>query len=111
MPPLRLAKRPCLPPELRQGRFFAFPTLPILGAIPAIASLKAGQYYAHPQNALWRIMGELFGAGPSLAHERRVETLQSVGVAFLGFAAGRPVNAEGSAKGPPTLANEKTQFG
>jgi len=56
-------------------------------------------------------MGELFGAGPSLAHERRVETLQSVGVAFLGFAAGRPVNAEGSAKGPPTLANEKTQFG
>jgi len=81
MPPLRLAKRPCLPPELRQGRFFAFPTLPILGAIPAIASLKAGQYYAHPQNALWRIMGELFGAGPSLAHERRVETLQSVGVA------------------------------
>jgi len=87
MPPLRLAKRPCLPPELRQGRFFAFPTLPILGAIPAIASLKAGQYYAHPQNALWRIMGELFGAGPSLAHERRVETLQSVGVAFLGFAA------------------------
>jgi len=54
----------------------------ILGSMPGIASLKAGQYYAHPRNAFWYIMGELFGAGPSLPYERRVELLQSVGVAL-----------------------------
>jgi TDG/mug DNA glycosylase family protein len=54
----------------------------ILGSMPGIASLKAGQYYTHPRNAFWYIMGELFGAGPSLPYERRVELLQSVGVAL-----------------------------
>ena len=38
----------------------------ILGTMPGERSLKTGQYYAHPQNAFWRIMGELFDAGPSL---------------------------------------------
>ena len=45
------------------------------------ASLKDRQYYAHPRNAFWRIMGELFGAGPSLSYQERVAILQSVGVA------------------------------
>ena len=53
----------------------------ILGSMPGAASLRAGQYYAHPRNAFWPIMGELFGAGPSLSYEQRVERLQSVGVA------------------------------
>jgi double-stranded uracil-DNA glycosylase len=54
----------------------------ILGSMPGMASLKAGQYYAHPRNAFWHIMGELFGAGPSLPYERRVKLLLSVGVAL-----------------------------
>jgi TDG/mug DNA glycosylase family protein len=45
-------------------------------------SLKAGQYYAHPRNAFWHIMGELFGAGPSLLYEERIARIQSVGVAL-----------------------------
>ena len=31
----------------------------ILGTFPSVKSREAGFYYAHPQNAFWRIMGEL----------------------------------------------------
>ena len=54
----------------------------ILGSMPGEASLKAGQYYAHPRNAFWHIMGELFGAGPSFPYRERVAILQSIGVAL-----------------------------
>jgi len=33
----------------------------ILGSLPGRRSLAAAQYYAHRQNAFWRIMAELFG--------------------------------------------------
>src|SRR6516164_7504873 len=56
--------------------------LVILGSMPGEASLKAGQYYAHPRNAFWHIMGELFDAGPSLPYQERVAILQSIGVAL-----------------------------
>lgn len=54
----------------------------ILGSMPGEASLKAGHYYAHPRNAFWTIMGELFGSDPSGPYEERVKHLQSTGVAL-----------------------------
>ena len=54
----------------------------ILGSMPGEASLKAGQYYAHPRNVFWRIMGELFGADPSLLYQERVVHLRATGVAL-----------------------------
>ena len=56
-------------------------TLLILGSMPGKASLLANQYYAHPRNAFWPIMGELFGAGPDLTYARRVRVLKHAGVA------------------------------
>ena len=56
-------------------------TLLILGSMPGKASLLANQYYAHPRNAFWPIMGKLFGAGPDLHYARRVRVLRHAGVA------------------------------
>lgn len=53
----------------------------ILGSMPGIASLEAGQYYAHPRNAFWPIMGALYGAGADLPYTERVLRLRAKGVA------------------------------
>ncbi len=53
----------------------------ILGSMPGEASLRAEQYYAHPMNAFWPIMGELFGAGPDIPYEDRQRVLEARGVA------------------------------
>ena len=53
----------------------------VLGTVPSIASLAKQQYYGHPQNAFWPIMGRLFGAGPELPYEERKRILCEHGVA------------------------------
>jgi TDG/mug DNA glycosylase family protein len=53
----------------------------ILGSLPGEESLRRQQYYAHPRNAFWPIMGDLFGTIPGLAYADRVEALVANGVA------------------------------
>jgi len=54
----------------------------ILGSLPGRASIAAGQYYAQPQNAFWRIMGALVGAGPELAYPQRLARLTASSIAL-----------------------------
>jgi double-stranded uracil-DNA glycosylase len=53
----------------------------VLGTMPGRASLRAGQYYAHPRNAFWRIAGELFGFSFTAPYAERVSSLISRDVA------------------------------
>ena len=53
----------------------------ILGSMPGVESLRAGEYYAHPRNAFWRIMGDLVGAAPDLPYARRTLRLRQSGIA------------------------------
>jgi double-stranded uracil-DNA glycosylase len=53
----------------------------VLGSMPSVASLQSGEYYGHPRNAFWRLMGELFGFEASLPYAARVERLKDARVA------------------------------
>lgn len=53
----------------------------VLGSLPGDASLKAAQYYAHPQNGFWRLMGGVIGRDlHAMAYPERVEALRTAGV-------------------------------
>jgi hypoxanthine-DNA glycosylase len=46
--------------------------------MPGVASLEAVQYYAHPRNAFWPIIGELFGIDPAQDYESRIGQLEKL---------------------------------
>lgn len=54
----------------------------ILGSMPGQASLAAGQYYAHAQNAFWRIISELLHLDPGARYRTRVQALKSARIAL-----------------------------
>ena len=54
----------------------------ILGSVPGRESLRQRQYYAHPRNAFWRIICEIFGAAPDLTYAERLELLTASGIAL-----------------------------
>ncbi|WP_295224350.1 DNA-deoxyinosine glycosylase [uncultured Brevundimonas sp.] len=53
----------------------------ILGSLPGDASLKAAQYYAHPRNAFWPLIGGVLGEDlAAQPYEQRLDRLTARGV-------------------------------
>jgi hypoxanthine-DNA glycosylase len=84
----------------------------ILGSLPGVRSIREQQYYAQPQNAFWRIMGELFGAGRELAYPERLRRLKERSIALwdVAAAAERPGSLDSSIVHASVAANDFAAF-
>lgn len=68
----------CLPPVID-----ARARVLILGSFPSAASLAAQQYYAHPQNQFWRILGAVLGQPlKEMAYADRIVAVREAGIAI-----------------------------
>ena len=54
----------------------------IVGSMPGERSLAAGEYYAHPANAFWPILGALCGFSPAAPYAERTARLRDRGIAL-----------------------------
>jgi len=84
----------------------------ILGSMPSRESLRLYQYYGHPRNAFWPIMGELFAAGRDLPYEKRLERLRRCGVALWDVAhrCRRPGSMDHAIEIETVIPNDFTTF-
>lgn len=75
----------------------------ILGSLPGDASLRAGQYYGHPQNAFWRLIGGVIGRNlAALPYEDRLVALREarVGLWDVIASAERPGSLDAAIRQP-----------
>lgn len=67
-----------LPPVIAAGA-----RVLILGSFPSAASLAAQQYYAHPRNQFWRILGDVLDQPlPLLDYPTRIALVEAAGIAI-----------------------------
>ncbi len=82
----------------------------ILGSLPGERSLSANQYYAHPQNAFWRIMRDIAGAEGT--YSERCEALMDRGIALWDVLASsvRPGSMDADIQSDTAVANNFSEF-
>jgi hypoxanthine-DNA glycosylase len=97
----------CFPPIARRDA-----TTLILGSLPGRRSLEVQQYYAHPHNAFWKLLGTLFDIDGTLPYERRVKILTANRIALWDVlaAAERAGSLDSSIVHASALANDFDQF-
>ena len=59
----------------------------IVGSMPSVKSLADAQYYAHPRNAFWPILFDIFGQMPHNDYARKKELIVSNRLALWDAAA------------------------
>jgi TDG/mug DNA glycosylase family protein len=88
------------------------PRILVLGSMPGVASLAAGEYYAHPQNQFWRIVGEIGGFDPRDSYARRGAALKRARIALWDVVGScvRPGSLDASIRDDSVVANEFAAF-
>jgi double-stranded uracil-DNA glycosylase len=84
----------------------------ILGSLPGEVSIKLQQYYAQPRNSFWKIMGDLFGALPTLPYLDRISVLleNDIAVWDVCAAAHRPGSLDASIHRSSVEPNDFAHF-
>lgn len=97
----------CFPPVSRKDA----ETL-ILGSLPGRKSLEQQQYYAHPQNAFWKLMAAIFDAEPTTNYEARKRLLLRNRIALWDVfaAAERPGSLDSDIVHATAEANDFREF-
>lgn len=97
----------CFPPISRKDAH----TL-ILGSLPGRRSLEMQQYYAHPQNAFWKLMARIFELPADLTYAQRTRALTENGIALWDVfaAAERPGSLDSAIVHATAEANDFREF-
>jgi hypoxanthine-DNA glycosylase len=82
----------------------------VLGSLPSEASIRAGEYYAHPRNVFWRIMSEIAAASGS--YEERCQALVDAGIAVWDVLASsvRPGSLDSDIRMSSVIPNDFATF-
>ena len=105
--PLKSTHHRCLPAVVGNR-----PHTLLLGSLPGQRSLQMQQYYAHPQNAFWKIVLQLFGGTSPLPYTRKVKILTDHGIALWDVvaAAERPGSLDSSIVHATARTNDFKSF-
>lgn len=84
----------------------------VLGTLPGRVSLERREYYAHPQNAFWRIMGLLYRASSELPYQKRIDRLLKARIALWDVcaAAHRPGSLDSAIQRSSVQPNNVADF-
>jgi len=84
----------------------------ILGSMPGVESLQRQQYYAHPRNVFWMIMGELVGAYPELDYDTRIRILKQNRISLWDVLdrCVRPGSLDGDIERKSEMTNQLVEF-
>lgn len=97
----------CFPPIAKHDAHIL-----ILGSLPGQRSLQMQQYYAHPQNAFWKLIAAIFEVETVLPYARRVQVLTKNHVALWDVleAAERPGSLDSAIVHASAQANDFATF-